>query len=149
MSDDNIVEFVPPKKIVKFDDDYDDSLGSMPLNPIAYEKLHHAVQQAINEREDRGGFEAFGATALMFPDCHPSGVIYVAVNRAAKMACCLYKDHRLLSKIHPDQIDIAIGPVWIEADKSEDQGEQEFTEVLAAKKLFEILNDIEGYSKLA
>ncbi|WP_312367041.1 hypothetical protein [Ensifer sp.] len=141
--DENIVRFDKPIQVIEFNDDYENSLGSTPPSPVAFDELPHLVQQAINEREDRSGFGAFRANALLLPDCHPSGFIYVAVNPAAKIACCFYTDRRLMSKIHPHLIDSTIGPVWIEPDETRDQGE-EFDEVLAAKQFFKILNDIEG-----
>lgn len=114
--------------------DIGDSRGTYWLAPlvVANENLHPSLRTAIERRPDADGFVGYIAQVYELPGDFENGHFHFAVNPQTSKAVGLHTVSLVLGEVYSEDIELAIGPIWLYAD----------SEIKAADDLYQILRDV-------
>lgn len=114
--------------------DVGDSQGTYWLAPhvVAHEALHPSLRAAIERRSDADGFVGYIAPVYELPGDLENGHFHFAVNSQTSKAVGLHTVSLVLGEVYSEDIELAIGPIWLYAD----------SEIKAADDLYQILKDV-------
>ncbi len=116
------------------EDDSAETAATYWLPPVAVdvETLHPSLRAAVALRADAEGFAGYHAHVYAMPGDVECGHFHLAINPQTSKAVGLHTVSLVLGEIYAEDIELAVGPIWLYADN----------EIQAADDLYQILRDV-------
>ncbi|NVD43021.1 hypothetical protein HT585_29575 [Ensifer sp. HO-A22] len=99
---------------------------------VAMEVLHPSLLTALEQRGDTSDFEGYIARVYDMPQDIANGSFHIAFNPMTSEAVGLHTVSLVLGKKYQEEIELAIGPIWLDAGEENE----------AAAELYAILKDV-------